>query len=331
MLKRIIKYFRNRWIEFVLCLKEFGKGQKFYGEALLSSFKSTMLVKAHSIEKGLGLKNAQSGHSAKQVLDLLNRLDKCIGKNYSADDFFFAESFRVISAYIDFQKKFDTSDFRKFGEIEKKYDLLCEKLGKSYVKNNYLNYRAGAVNFKKTELQIGADFDFDNFVSTRHSIRMFDMKEILLNDLERAVETANKAPSACNRQPCNVFFSSEREVVKKIDSLITGSNGFKGEVPNYIIITVDRAYFHSVEQFQCYINGGIYVSYMTLALHSLGIGSCIMQWKAFYRTEKELKDLMGISSREAVVAVIGCGYYADDTKCICAQRKNVEETLHVVN
>ena len=129
----------------MLCLKEFGKGQKFYGEALLSSFKSTMLVKAHSIEKGLGLKNAQSGHSSKQVLDLLNRLDKCIRKNYSADDFFFAESFRVISAYIDFQKKFDTSDFLKFGEIEKKYDLLCEKLGKSYVKNNYLNYRAGAL------------------------------------------------------------------------------------------------------------------------------------------------------------------------------------------
>ena len=120
------------------------------------------------------------------------------------------------------------------------------------------------------------------------------------------------------------------EAVKQIDDLITGSSGFKGETPNYIIVTTDRACFMKEEQYQWYINGGIYLSYLTLALHSLGIGNCIMQWKAFYRTENKLKELLGISSHEAIIAVVGCGYYQGDTKCIYAQRKAVSDTLHIV-
>lgn len=121
-----------------------------------------------------------------------------------------------------------------------------------------------------------------------------------------------------------------RAIMKIVNDLITGSSGFKGETPNYIIVTTDRACFMKEEQYQWYINGGIYLSYLTLALHSLGIGNCIMQWKAFYRTENKLKELLGISSHEAIIAVVGCGYYQGDTKCIYAQRKAVSDTLHIV-
>ena len=180
------------------------------------------------------------------------------------------------------------------------------------------------------ELLHGKDFDVQSFFETRHSIRMYQKVPLNQSDIQKAVEIANMSPSACNRQPNKVYFTSECETVKQIDDLITGSSGFKGETPNYIIVTTDRACFMKEEQYQWYINGGIYLSYLTLALHSLGIGNCIMQWKAFYRTENKLKELLGISSHEAIIAVVGCGYYQGDTKCIYAQRKAVSDTLHIV-
>lgn len=63
---------------------------------------------------------------------------------------------------------------------------------------------------------------------------------------------------------------------------------------------------------------------------AVGIGSIIMQWFAFHNTEKQLKTLMNISKTEAIIAVVGYGYYPDSVKCINAQRKSVDETITTV-
>lgn len=186
--------------------------------------------------------------------------------------FAFKETFRVLIAYFDFQEKFDTSKFKKYESLKQEYDKLCAKLGNDYVEDIKSNLNAGAYELSKEELLQGTEFNFQHFINSRHSIRMYEKRSV----------------------------------------------------------TTDRACFSYVEQFQWYINGGIYLSYLSLALHSLGIGHCIMQWKAFYRTENELKKICGISKREAIIAVIGCGYYADNVKCIRAQRKTVDDTLHII-
>ncbi|MBR3354655.1 MAG: nitroreductase family protein [Oscillospiraceae bacterium] len=329
-LKKGLQYLRVRFFEFRLCLKEFRKGQKLTEDAFESFYKNSLLVEVHSVEKGLGLSNTQPGHSARPVNNLLNKLFGYIDRGYDIQDFSFRETLRVIMEYVDFQKSYDTSLFPEFDEIDRKYIALCSKLGEQFVKSVRCTISAGSKQISKDELLQGSQFDFSGFISTRHSIRMFQKTPIGIDEIKRVVSIANNAPSACNRQPCKVYFCNEEKKVQVIDSLITGSNGFKGEIPNYVVVTADRAQFMQEEQFQWYINGGIYISYLTLAMHSAGIGSCIMQWKAFYHTEKELKALLGITDREAIIAVVGCGHFQDETKCICAQRKSVEDTLQIV-
>ncbi len=329
-IKKAIQYFRVRLYELKICFFEFKRGSKLKSDAYESFFKNGMLVEVHSVEKGLGLKNTQPGHSSKPVNNLINKMFSYMGRGYDVNDFAFRETFRVISAYIEYQKQFDTSSFPEFPEIERKFNFLKGKLGEEFVSKTEETLLAGSRIISKEELLKGKDFDFGSFISSRHSIRMYEDKPINAHDIKKAVEIANQSPSACNRQPTMVYFSNNKKVVEQIDKLITGSNGFKGETPNYLVVTTDRAKFMQEEQFQWYINGGIYLSYLTLALHSLGIGSCIMQWKAFYKTEKELKALLGISAHEAIIAIVGCGYYQDDTKCIYAQRKAAEETLQIV-
>ena len=329
-IRKALQYFSVRCYEFKISIKEFVRGSKLSGDAFEAFYKNGMLVEAHSVEKGLGLKNTAPGHSAKPVTNLINKMFGYINRGYGLEDFAFKETYRVISAYIEYQKKYDTSKFASFSDIERKFNVLTQQLSPGLVMEIQKDLKGGSHIVPLHELLHGKDFDLKSFLQSRHSIRMYKNVPLKLVDVEKAVEIANLSPSACNRQPSKVYFTSEREIVFRVDELITGSSGFKGETPNYIIVTTDRACFMNEEQYQWYINGGLYLSYLTIALHSLGIGSCIMQWKAFYKTENELKRLMGISAHEAIIAIVGCGYYQGDTKCIYAQRKAVGDTLHII-
>lgn len=101
-------------------------------------------------------------------------------------------------------------------------------------------------------------------------MRMFSNKEISIDYIEQIIQIANKAPSACNRQPAKVYFVKDKDKVNSVDFLITGNHGFEGKIPCYAILAEDRAYFTGEEEFQWYINGGIYLSYLTLAIqHSI--------------------------------------------------------------
>lgn len=329
-IKRRIRYLRIRLHELKLCLQEFRSGKKWTGDAQQVFFENEMLLFVHSVEKGLGLKDTKPGHSAKEVLNLLDKLAVYMSRGYDIHRFVFKETFRVIMAYVEYQEKFDITEFKAFLEIKQKYDALCGKLGNGYVQELYKEMAAGSDWVNREELLQGKEFDFEKFLSSRHSIRMYENKKIDSELIKHAVKVANMSPSACNRQPNAVYFCNEEQKTEMIDEIISGNRGFKGETKNYIIVTTDRACFANAEQFQWYINGGIYLSYLTLTLHSLGIGCCIMQWQAFYKTENKLKKLLGISSHEAIIAVVSCGYYLENTKCICAQRKDAGETLHII-
>lgn len=329
-IKKALQYVQVRIYELAICCKEYMRGSKLDADSFKAFFENGMLVEVHSVEKGLGLRNTQPGHSAKPVINLLNKMFSYIARGYDVNNFSFKETLRVIMAYVEYQKEFDTSKFKEFATIERKYNALLDRLNDEYIEEIYHSLDAGSHIVTKKEMLEGTNFDLKKFLKSRHSIRMYEQQKIDVEVIKEAVDIANMSPSACNRQPSYVYFANDEEVVDKIDSLITGSSGFKGETPNYLIVTTDRARFMKEEQFQWYINGGIYLAHLTLAIHSLGIGCCIMQWKAFYKTEKELKKLLGISRHEAIVAIVGCGYYMDDTKCIYAQRKSVEETLHIV-
>ena len=330
-LKKIRRYVVFRAHELVVSLKEFRKGSKLNKRIYHVFNDSSMLISAHSVEKGLGLWNVEPGHGGNVVDLLLNKLMVMAKDSVCINEFPFKETLRVIISYMDYQEQFDTGKFKMYKQLKNKYNRLSEMLGNEYIDNLRYELNAGVMMISRDKLLEGKKFDFEDFIKSRHSIRSFENTPLSYSDIRKAVEIANLAPSACNRQPSYVYFCNKIDKVRKIDEMITGNSGFKGEVPNYIAVTTDRAFFSYVEQYQWYINGGLYLAYLSCALHSLGIGHCIMQWKAFNETEKALKKLLGISDTEAVIAIVGCGYYRDETPCLMAQRKEIEDTLKIID
>lgn len=329
-IKRKYWYYKHRLQEFQICINEFKAGAKKTAEDQEVDFKSRMLLQVHRIEKGLGLEDCEPGHSIVVAEDLIFRMKEYIKNGYNIEDYAFKETFAVLNAYINYQRKYGDQDWPPLKGLERRYSDIVGYIGTEIAQSILASFCAGSYEVSLDELNDGRNIDFKRLVSSRHSMRMFSNKEISIDYIEQIIQIANKAPSACNRQPAKVYFVKDKDKVNSVDFLITGNHGFEGKIPCYAILAEDRAYFTGEEEFQWYINGGIYLSYLTLAMHSMGIGSCIMQWKAFHKNERELKQILGISSREAIIAIVGCGYYKENTRVICAQRKSIEETLFMI-
>lgn len=320
----LLKNIKNRVIEFNISVKEYRANSKHRGKAVQSDLEGKILVITHSIEKGMGLKNIRIGYGKQKIDKLLNYLFYYIDKKYNINSYVFLEAVAVLQKYFEYNNIW--GDRENIENIEKKYNKLSQLVGSQ---NLILSgkFHAGYTVIKASDLENMSRYHFEDFLKLRHSIRDYKDEVIPLSIIEKTVELANMGPSACNRQAAKVYCTRTRDDAKYVDSIITGTTGFKDCIPNFAVITEDRAFFTGAEQFQWYINGGIYVSYFSLALHSLGIGNIIMQWFAFYRTESKLKEFFNISKNEAIIAVIGYGYCSDTVKCLKAQRKSVSDTL----
>ncbi len=139
---------------------------------------------------------------------------------------------------------------------------------------------------------------------------------------------ANHAPSACNRQPVKVYITNELSMVDKVSSLIPGNIGFEDEVPNWVIVTVDRRMFGTNEVLQWYVNGGIYLSYLVEAMHAYHIGSCIFQIPLTHPNSQKLYKLISIPKNEAIIAGVGFGYAKSKNKFLSATRRPVDEVCN---
>ena len=275
-----------------------------------------VLMLCHSLEKGCGISNVKKGYGKEKALNLIKNLLAL--KKLNADNSFeYLEGIAVLKAYIQYQN----SQNEDISEIEKQ----SQKLNLDSVNKVY---QGGYRIIPREEMERGKNCDFETMVKSRHSLRSASDEPIDRELFFKAVSLANFAPSACNRQPCKVYCSFDKEQNQRIEKLVPGNKSFAGEIPYYCIVTAERDFFPAGETLQWYLNGGIYVSYLTLSLHSLGIGSCIFQWPDFYENEETLREIAGIKKSEAIMSIIGFGKYPESTKYICAQRREPEQVIN---
>ncbi len=321
VLIELIRQCKNRILELILSLKEWRANCKVTRYGKSADYEGKILVLAHSLEKGMGIRKPRVGYGQKKAKRLLELIFVYLYKENNKNSFAIQEAVAILHIYFELQDSWGV----EINELKALYDKVISWLGEE---KRYMELSAGTVICAADNISMSEEaFKLESFFRERHSIR--DYKDIVVDKdiIRKAVRMANLSPSACNRQPVKVYCTQSKSEALFLDELITGTNGFKGCIPNFAIISVNRAYFSGAEQFQWYINGGIYLAYFSLALHSLGISNCIMQWFAFYKTEKKVKKFFNIGPNEAIVAVVGFGYINYDAKYIMAQRKSVEETL----
>lgn len=162
-------------------------------------------------------------------------------------------------------------------------------------------------------------YHFLELVTARQSDRAYDKtRPVESGKLERILEAARLAPSACNAQPWRFVVVTDPELAVKVGKATAGlgMNKFAKDAPVHILIIEESANITSKlggkvkDKHFPLIDLGIAASHISLAAESEGLGSCILGWF----DEKALKSLLNIPASKRLLLDITIGYPAKDKR-----------------
>lgn len=158
-----------------------------------------------------------------------------------------------------------------------------------------------------------AQWELEDFFSSRFSLRDFASDLTLSAETIRKIASiASSTPSVCNRQTGRLHFYQEPTLIETILNEQQGSNGFKESISNLCIVTVKTSLFTGPrERNQRWIDGGLYAMTTVWGMHSLGLGTCMLNWSRFSNETSRLRRIANIPVDEDVICLIAFGYPAD--------------------
>lgn len=157
--------------------------------------------------------------------------------------------------------------------------------------------------------------DFLELASTRQSDRAFDPERPVEKEkLERILEAARLAPSACNAQPWHIIVIDEPELKNKVadatSARVLGMNHFTKQAPLHLLLVEEKVNLSSgiggwvKQKDYAQMDLGILAAHIALAAHAEGLGSCILGWF----NEPKMRELLFIPEQKRIWLDIAIGY-----------------------
>jgi succinoglycan biosynthesis protein ExoA len=170
--------------------------------------------------------------------------------------------------------------------------------------------------------------DFGRFVRLRHSVRNFAEKRIPDNEISRAVATAQRSPSVCNRQSSRVHVYTAAGDKEQVLRLQNGNDGFGHLADRVLLVTSDiRSFVSSGERHQGYVDAGMFAMTLVYALHARGIASCCLNLSTYSFQDVALRRACLIPAWETPIMMIAVGYPPERFKVAASARLPTDSVL----
>ncbi len=175
---------------------------------------------------------------------------------------------------------------------------------------------------------------FLDLVRKRRSCRQYMGKDVPMDALQRCLEAARLAPSACNSQPWSFVVVSDPKlravVAERAFSGMYAMNAFAKNAP--VLVAVVRQASTCMARLGASIRGvqyslidlGIACDHFTLQAAEEGLGTCWLGWF----NERAVKKVLGISRWQRVEILLSVGYPQDDG-VFQKNRKSLEEISEI--
>lgn len=173
--------------------------------------------------------------------------------------------------------------------------------------------------------------DFLSLTCLRQSDRSYLDKPVEKEKLDRILECARLAPSACNAQPWKIIVVDDAELKGKIadatSEKVIGMNHFTKQAPLQLVIIEESANITSAfgslvkKKHFPLIDIGIVAEHICLAAAAEGLGSCMIGWF----DESKIRKYLSVPSSKRILLVITLGYPAKETRTKI--RKTIEKII----
>jgi nitroreductase len=173
--------------------------------------------------------------------------------------------------------------------------------------------------------------DFVDLVRKRYSLRKYSDFPVAVSVVDKCLEAARLAPSACNSQPWNFIVASTPEKVEPLAraafSGVYSMNSFAAAAPVLIVALTERSrysaalggFFRGV-QFSL-MDVAIACEHISLQAAELGLGTCMFGWL----NEKAVKKELNLPASAKIDLMMSMGYPEDEDFLPPKRRKNLDE------
>lgn len=143
----------------------------------------------------------------------------------------------------------------------------------------------------------------------RKSVRWFDQHPVPRDALDRAMQVASEAPSACNRQPFTFRIFDDPDLVEQVAKIPMGTAGYGHNLPGIVAIVGDlSAFIDERDRHLIYTDGCLAAMSFIFGLESQGIASVCINWPDIADRDRRMSKLLNLAPHERVVMLIGFGY-----------------------
>ena len=161
---------------------------------------------------------------------------------------------------------------------------------------------------------------------SRHSIRWFDGRTVSRDLVDKAVILAGQAPSACNRQPFEFRLIDDQDLLKKVAAIPMGIVGYEDNIPMLAVIVGKLdSFFDERDRHLIYIDGSLAAMSFVLALQSLGLSTCCINWPDIQGKDQEMSTALNLEVYERPVMLVAIGYRDEDALVPYSQKKNIDQ------
>lgn len=173
--------------------------------------------------------------------------------------------------------------------------------------------------------------ELTNLFKQRRSVRWFQQRPVDNSIIEQAVTMAAQAPSACNRQPFKFHVVTNMSKASEIADVAIGTVGFSKNIPAIIVIVGDlSAYPSERDRHVIYIDGGLVAMQLMLALETLGLSTCPINWPDINLYENIMIEKLQLAPHLRPIMLLAVGYGKEDGYIPYSQKKTSDVLIEDV-
>lgn len=164
--------------------------------------------------------------------------------------------------------------------------------------------------------------DFMQLTRIRRSVRWYQQRPVQREQIDKAILAAAQSPSACNRQPFEFRVFDDPEKVSQIAKIPMGTAGFSHQFPAIVVLVGDlSAYSNERDRHVIYIDASLAAMSFMLALETLGLSSCSINWPDIAVREKAMQKALNLQAYQKPVMLISLGYADPEGNIPCSDKK----------
>lgn len=259
-----------------------------------------LIRNTHRLEKGLLMKPRRATFGKSFIEETVINFEKICKADVK-----YSENHQLKWSHDVLKKYFDVIELDEHtSSLKKRFSGVIERFSNKIEGPSKIPYNRVREDFS----EISYD-EFYKLTKQRRSVRWFLDKKVPREIIDKAILAGSQSPSACNRQPFEYKIIDDPKLLKEVVDLPMGTKGYGHSIPVMIVVVGNLdAYFSERDRHLIYIDASLANMSFMLALETLGLSSCSINWPDIESRERKMEKFLNLEPHQRPIMCIGIGY-----------------------